>query len=156
SELARLRAKQAPELRRAIAAAIRPTAEKLSDYLLAAREVLLAGPDDQARAGQSFAERYRGRLAAVAEARQLAADRLQAWAEHLSSCDADDPFHTWTRVASDAKSREPRRLAETLAPVVAAITDKDRAAESAGSQVQVVVDYSASKPEAWMPDDSGF
>ena len=128
----------------------------MSDYLLAAREVLRAGPDDGAKASQSFAERYRRRLAAVAEARKLKADVLEAWTAHLVSCDADDPFHAWARVASEAEAREPLGLAKALSPVVASLMERDRASEAAGSPVQVIVDYSATKPDAWMPDDSGY
>src|SRR5262249_14069266 len=61
AELTKLRRQHAPELRRAIAAAIRPTAQRLCDYLLASREALLAGPDEDAKPSQSFAARYRRR-----------------------------------------------------------------------------------------------
>src|SRR5262245_58699032 len=121
AELTKLRRQHAPELRRAIAAAIRPTAQRLCDYLLASREALLAGPDEDAKPSQSFAARYRRRAASVAESRGLRADVLGEWMAHLVSSDSDDPFHAWARAASDARTREPSQLAEALAAIATTI-----------------------------------
>jgi hypothetical protein len=156
AELARLRERVRPELHRAIATALRPTAERLSDYLLAAREALLAGPDDDAKPGQPIADNYRRRLSTIAEAHRLNADMIGAWMTHLTTADADDPFHAWAHVAGDAQAGEPARLAEIIGPLAAALKEKDRSAEASLKNAQVIIDYSTAKPADWMPDDSGF
>src|SRR5262249_35069839 len=136
-ELAKLRERTRPEFHRAIAAALRPTAERLSDYLLAAREALLAGPDDDAKPGQALADKYRRRLSAIAEARSLNSDVLAAWMAHLTAADVDDPFHIWAHVATDVKARSADGLAEVIAPLGAALQEKERTSQTACKAGQV-------------------
>jgi hypothetical protein len=156
AELAKLRAKDEVALRRAAVDAIRPTVQRLSDYLLAAREALLAGPDDDAKPTQAFAAKYRRRSAAIAEARRLRPDVLEAWMAYLVSGEADDPFHVWARAASEAETRDPRRLADVVKPVRSVVEEKERAGQAFDKHAEIIVDYGTANAGAWMPDDGGF
>jgi hypothetical protein len=155
AELQALRQRAQAQLRKAVADALLPTAGKLSDYLLASREVLLAGPDDDARSGQAHAERYRSRSAIVAEARGLDVEILTAWMSHLRSCASDDPFYSWARLATQMGTREAARFAGELTRLHAAEAEKHRAVEATRKTAEIIVDYSHADPD-WMPDDCAF
>jgi hypothetical protein len=154
-ELQGLRERTSPNLCKALADALQPSARKLSAYLLAAREVLLAGPDDDARSGRTHAETYRFRLGGVSESRGLDLDTLTAWTSHLVSCTAEDPFYLWAHVATRAETREPAQFARELARFQAVEAEKQRAAEAGRKTAEIIVNYGQENPE-WMPDDCSF
>jgi hypothetical protein len=155
ADLASARRQAQPEVRKAIASLIRPAIEKLGDYLLASREVLLSGPDEDAKPGKSSAENYRGRLSSVAEARGLNAALLTAWTTHLLACPTDDPFYPWVRLATQAETREPARLASELAHLEAGELEKHRASLAAAKNSEIILDLSQANL-SWMPDDCSF
>jgi hypothetical protein len=154
-EVAALRQRTRPKMLEAVAAALHPVSEKFSEYLLASRDVLLAGPDDDAKPGQTHAEKYRTRLATAAEARGLNPETLAAWTNHLLTCNQEDPLYPWARLATQASTRDPARFASELGQLQAAETEKQRASEAAWKSAEIVIDYGQSNPD-WMPDDCSF
>jgi hypothetical protein len=129
-----LRQKARPAVQRALADAVRPTASRLAEYLLAAREA------------------KGGRLESIARARKLDEKQLARWVTHLRSAAraADDPLHAWAKVAADSRAGDPARLAEVLRPIVARWRER---ISDAGKGADVVIDYARCRPEDWMPDD---
>ncbi len=129
-DLAALRDQARPAVQRALAEAVRPTAARLADYLLAAREALTAD---------------RGRLQGIAEARQLEAGLLARWVAHLveAAADVGDPLHAWARP-------------QLLRPTVESWSKRSAEASAAIENAEAIVDYTAGKPAAWLPDDVTF
>ncbi|HVS39621.1 MAG TPA: PSD1 and planctomycete cytochrome C domain-containing protein [Gemmataceae bacterium] len=148
-ELAAARAKARPILGKAAADALRPTVDRMGDYLLAARECILAGPQKEPKSG-SFTEAYRKRVALIAGARNLDAALLGKWIAALldAARDPNDPLYTWAKVCGDAGCGDPKRLAEVLRPAPVN-EDLPHDAES-------VVDYALNRSAEWMPDDTTF
>jgi hypothetical protein len=136
-ELDALRQKARPAVQRALAETLRPGAERLADYLLAAREVMLGGAPSRPGVDR---------------------ERLARWVTHLrrAAQDASDPLHAWARAATDAGAGDPARLAERLRPMVAEGRKRSAEADAALKNADVVVDYTRSRPEEWMPDDVSF
>jgi hypothetical protein len=160
-QLRELRRKGRPEMQRTLAETVRPGAEQLADYLLAAREGLLAGPEFDGKPPvrpEQFRAAYRRRLESIAESRGLQPARLAAWVAHLISAveNTDDPFHGWAVAARDAGARDPRRLAETLGPTIADLRRRAAAGAECPKGTEVIIDYSRSESSRWIPDGSGF
>jgi hypothetical protein len=150
-ELDALRRKARPVVQRALAEALRPGAERLAEYLLAARAVMLDGTASRPAAEHERLER-------IARERRLAADRLARWVAHLGRAaqDTGDPLHAWARVAADAGAGDPARLAERLRPMITEARKRNAAADAALKGAEVIVDYSRCRPGEWMPDDVSF
>jgi hypothetical protein len=145
AELAALRERQRPVIQRALAAVVRPTAERLDDYLLAARECILS------ELVKCAADVRRPdccrRIQELATARHLDVALLARWVSHLldAAADASDPFHHWAKAAQDALTADSVHVAQGILPV---------AVGSKGERV--VLDYATSTSADWMPDDVTF
>jgi hypothetical protein len=136
-----LRAKARPAVQRALAEAVRPGAQRLAEYLLAARDVRGgAGPDSTARA------------------RKLDPDVLARWVRCLSAAARDerDPLHAWAKAAADPSASEPARLAQRLRPTVEDWHKQAARAAEALRGVEVIVDYARGRPADWLPDDMAY
>jgi hypothetical protein len=144
AELAKLRGRARGEVGRALAAAARPVVERLPDYLLAAREAILAGPKPDCEC--------------IAAARKLDAALLARWLAVLRNAarERDDPLHAWARLAADPASKDEKRFAELLRPLADDLRKRDAAAGTALKNAQVVIDYARSAPADWMPDGAAF
>jgi cytochrome c553 len=145
-DLDKLRDRARAAVLKALAEDVRPVAEHVADYLLAAREALGAG----AKSGAGGVEE-------VARARKLDAALLGKWTAHLLAAarDTPDPLHAWAVVATDAGSGEPKRLAETLKPLVEEGRRQDSDIAESLKGAEVVVDYTKPAP-GWLPDGVGF
>ncbi len=164
ADMAELRARSQPVLRRALAENLRPVAENLSAYLLAARAGVLAGPEfvaerkegDKSKTvrAEAFSEAYRGKLQALAKVGKLDADLLAVWVATLLNAaqNPNDPLHPWAKVAADRGADEPRRLAELLKPFVEAQRKRDADVK----KYAVVVDYARNSADEFLPDDLSF
>src|SRR5262249_33001922 len=143
ADLAKVRARARTEVSKALAAAARPVAERMADYLLAAREALLRPEPD---------------CETVAAARKLDAALLHEWLSAMlgAARDRDDPLHAWALVAADPPAQDEKRLAELLRPVVEDMRRREAAAAPALKNAQVVIDYGKSAPADWMPDGAAF
>jgi hypothetical protein len=141
AELAALRARARPVVQRALAASVKATLDRLDDYLLAAAAV-----------GRG------ARLGDVAANRRLDAALLGRWVDQLrrSANDPADPFHLVARIAADPKSNEPDHVAELIREFVADEAARESRAGASLEGAKVVVDYSRSKPDEWLPDDASF
>jgi hypothetical protein len=144
ADLAKLRGRARTELSKALAAAARPTTERMADYLLAAREALQAKPEPDCET--------------VAAARKLDAGLLHEWlgATLSAARDRDDPLHAWAKVAADPQAGDEKRLAELLRPLAEEMRRREAAADAALKNAQVVIDYGKSAPADWMPDGAAF
>jgi hypothetical protein len=159
ADLWELRRRGRAPVQRALAEAVRPGAERLADYLLAARAAMLAGPGaDSKAAGGAFSPTYRRRLEEVARARKLDADTLGQWVRCLleAARNADDPLHPWAKAACDAGAEDPRRLAALIAPVAEGWRQRDAEAAAALKGAEVIVDYARWGSASWLPDGVAF
>ncbi len=150
-ELDALRDRHRGELLRSIAAASRPTFDRLTDFLLATRDVseLVAAQPSTAVANV---------IQAVATKRQLDALRLQKWCEHVETAqqDRNAPLHAWALVARDEHAGKPERIRELLKSYIAEQAARaGRAAESL-KDAAVIVDYARPGDEDWLPDGAAF
>ncbi|HEY7155196.1 MAG TPA: PSD1 and planctomycete cytochrome C domain-containing protein [Gemmataceae bacterium] len=137
AELWELRAKGRASIQKALAEALRPGAERIADYLLAAREAM-----------QTHAEAEK--LEEIAHARKLDAAILGRWVAYLRTAarDVNDPLHVWAKVVSDRDtkfSRDAQRSADDRAPL-----------RVAAKQTEFVVDYSHCKAGDWLTDGFAF
>ncbi len=128
TELWELRAKSRAAIQKALAEALRPGAERLADYLLAARAAILAHADAPMRVTE------------IAHAHKLDAAILGQWIRHLTTAvrDENDPLHVWAKLAADpaAKfSRDPQGSAK---------------------RTQLIIDYAQSKSDDWLTDGFAF
>jgi hypothetical protein len=130
AELWELRAKGRAAIRKALAASLRPGAERLAEYLLAAREAMQAGADATPR-----------RMAEIAHTHKLDVALLGQWVTHLRTAadDEKDPLHLWAMFSRDARRSASRG-----------------AANQAKSDTQVILDYAHSAPKDWLPDGFAF
>ena len=121
--------------------ALRPGTERLADYLLAAREAMLA-PAEARRA-----------LKEIAKAHKLDAAILGRWITHLKAAarDENDPLHAWAKVAVDRERRVGRRARPTTR--VGGPTEE---AHPATTRTQLIIDYAHCKPEDWLTDGFAF
>jgi hypothetical protein len=154
-ELWQLRERSRPLLQRTLAESLRPAIPRLADYLLAAREAILLGPERQP--GGSFSNGYRQRMEQIAQAHKLDAALLERWVVTMLAAarDASDPLHVLAKVVGDAGAAEPKRLAALLKPL---IEDGRRrsAAAAALDGAEVVVDYRKPATGDWLPDGFAF
>src|SRR5206468_434064 len=122
ADLHALRDRHRPAVLRAVTEAARPVADRLADYLLAARAVL--GPTEAS-----------GEV--VAGERRLDPAVLAAWVELLRAAanDVTDPFHAWAVVTA----AEPGKTADGLRLVRETLRKQDAAAASALAGARVVV-----------------
>jgi hypothetical protein len=133
AELWRLRRRSRSVIQRAVAEALRPSVDRLADYLVAARAVIRSGtvPD-------------RRRVEEVARAHRLDAGLLDHWVAHLAALsDEGGPFYPWSRTACD-----PRGSAESLR----LFAERKRRATRLLAGVEVVLDFDKSNPADWLPD----
>ncbi len=138
-----------------MAMAARPVLERLDDYLLATRELALAGT---AEAGE--AETRASRLQAcqtLAAARGLNGDVLAQWWDELAKAGKDPlhPLYCWANAAGDAKADSPDRVAALLR---AASERWQREHERAREErpAQSIVDYAQLQPGQWFSDGLAF
>jgi hypothetical protein len=137
AELWEFRQKNRRALQKALAAALRPVAARTCDYLLAAREAMLAHADSPAR------------LAEIANTHKLDAAVLSQWLSHLAKAarDPNDPLHLWAKFAGDLVpkfSRDPKGSASSAPLRVAA------------KQTQSILDYAHCQPGEWRTDGFAF
>ena len=134
-KLAALRRCRESALRRALAAGLRPTADRFADLLRAAAAVR-TGIQPEA-AAQSF---------------QVEPAAVEAWVEELKAAAKDErhPLHAWAALA-DAKDFPARRK-----ELLAAVGRRTAAASHALNGAQVVADYRQLRPDGWYSDDVTF
>ncbi len=159
ADLERLQQRCQAQFRPALARRLKPTADRLADYLLAACEALRSRPallevrahgSKEGVRAATFGPLDRQHLDRIAAKRKLQADLLAAWtAETINA--GRDPQHflyPWAHVTADHP--------EGLKPLVAELKQQQTQAEQALQRLEVVVDYSRSRPEDWLPDDVSF
>ncbi len=144
-DLWRLRERSRPLVQRAVAETLRPGVERLADYLLAAREVMMI---------QQWTDvlPHLG-LEVIARAHHLDTARLEQWLAYLSRAarDPQDPLHAWAVMAWDAGAAK-----RVLPPLLDSWSRRAAAAKTALDLAEVVVDYRAANPADWMPDGVSF
>jgi cytochrome c553 len=101
-ELSRTEQEAARKLLPVFAEVVRPTVERLDQYLLAAKEVLQSVPANMAPGDPSSKLPDAERIQHVAAAYGVDAARLKSWCAHLRSSAGDDrdPFRVWARIAT--------------------------------------------------------
>jgi hypothetical protein len=151
-DLAKLRGQARRTIAAEMVAAQRPVLDKLADYLLAAREAILLGPEfDGAKKQAGFAPAYRAKIERLARERGLAADALTHLVAHLLTArgDAADPLHAWARLAEAKDADQPGRAAELLRSLVQGWRQQAGQADAALKQAKVVVDYADAAAGCW-------
>ncbi len=131
AELWELRRKGRRKIQKALADALRPGAERMADYLLAAREAKLAHADSPSK------------LTEIANAHKLDGAILDRWITNLTAAEHDDndALHRWAKVAADPAARShPDTRLNTQAPL----------------NVPVIIDYAQCKSEDWLTDGFAF
>jgi hypothetical protein len=98
AELWELRQQSRSKIQQALAETLRPGAERMADYLLAARAAMMAHADSSPR------------LTEIANAHKLDATVLGRWITHLKTAARDDGdlLHVWAKSAADLVSRDPK------------------------------------------------
>jgi hypothetical protein len=144
ADLAALRERGRRVIGKAVGESLKPAMSKVSDYLMAAREVIHSGLERKTED--------------VAAQRKLDPAILTRWVAHLllAANDPAEPFHLWAKVAADAKSGEAGRVASLVRSFVADGEARDAQAAAALRGAKVVIDYASSKPDEWFPDDASF
>jgi hypothetical protein len=139
AELWQLRQQGRKKIQQALAKALRPGAERIADYLLAAREVMREHADS------------RSRLAEIAAAVKLDAAILDRWVTHLktAACQVNDPLHVWVKAGTDSPVTNRR-----LPPP--GVTAKDNPPTSAAGSLISIIDYAHCRPEDWLTDGFAF
>jgi hypothetical protein len=134
AELWALRAKSRVTIQKALAAALRPGAERVADYLLAAREATLPGVDA-------------ARRMEIAKAKRLDPARLNQWIIQLEAAvrDENNPFHSWGFRQQEEKQGKQRDIP--------ANPQRETADDSS---VRTIVDYGRCKSEDWITDGYAF
>jgi hypothetical protein len=147
-DLAALRDEYRPRLQRVLARGMRPVAQRLAEYLSAARDALHSGLGTPAQ---------RPRLAALARADHLDETMLAAWVAHLAAVarDGNDPLHLVARAAAE-DLHDSRQLAELTRKTVGERRQKAAAGATARKTAGVVIDYARVKPEHWIQDGFTF
>jgi hypothetical protein len=137
AELWQQRARGRVTIQKALAAALQPGTERLADYLLAAREAMLAPADSPAR------------LAEIAKTHKLDAAMLGRWITHLRAAarDDNDPLHEWAN-----QWRQPPDGGSPL-PHPGALA---AGSPNSKSGTQLIIDYAHCKPEDWLTDGFVF
>jgi hypothetical protein len=130
-ELWALRQKSRGKIQRVLAEALRPGVERVADYLLAAREVMVNHADSQSRTAET------------ADAHKLDAAVLERWITHLKTAlhDSNDPLHAWANVAANPNAKIP---------------SDPQQSEKTTPEVQVIIDYAHCKPADWLTDGFAF
>jgi hypothetical protein len=131
AELWELRRNGRRKIQKALAEALRPGAERAADYLLAARQAMLAHADSSPR------------LSEIANSHKLDASILGQWITHLAAAEHEDndPLHLWAKAAVDTSSK---------------IRRDSRESKQAKSKVQIIIDYARCKPDDWLTDGFAF
>jgi hypothetical protein len=129
AELWQLREKGRAPIQKALAEALRPGAQRVREYLLAAREALVTH-----------------RPEAIAQARKLDPVVLGRWVTHLQAAtrDENDLLYAWAKIAADPSAKFSRD-AQRSAPL-----------RVAAKQTQLVFDYTRGNAVSWLPDGFAF
>ncbi len=130
-ELWELRRNGRRKIQKSLAKALRPGAESVADYLLAAKEAMVAHADSPSR------------LAKIASAHNLDAAMLGRWVTHLATAKQDDKdlLHRWAIVAADPAAKFPHETLPT---------------KQASSNVEVIIDYSHCNSDDWLTNGFAF
>jgi hypothetical protein len=141
AEIAELRQKNRAPLQAALVKAWRPTLERLADYLLAARAVLISNGRERAALIQE-----------TARTKNLNANLLERWTMCLAAAAKDprDPLHPFAKPASEA------RLTESFKPILDEWRKRAADADAALRDATVIVDYSKTNAETWLQDGVTF
>jgi hypothetical protein len=141
TEIAALRQKNRAPLQAALVEAWRPTLERLADYLLAARAVLISNGRERAALIQESAR-----------TKNLNANLLEQWTTCLAAAakDPQDPLHPFAKPASEA------HLTESLKPILEEWRKRAADADAALRDATVIVDYSKTNAETWLQDGVTF
>src|SRR5262249_52757890 len=133
-ELWRLRDRARKPLQQALAEALRPGAEHLADYLLAARRTIQGGP--------------------ALSPQGIDADRLARWVAHLRAAAKDeaDLLYAWATAAT----KEPKQQAVALAALVEGWRKRQSEADVALKGAEMVIDYDRAGAGAWAADGLSF
>jgi hypothetical protein len=151
-ELARLRGQAGRTIAAAMVAAQRPVLDKLADYLLAARDAILLGPEPGTkRTAEDFSPAYRAKIDALARARGLASDVLTGCVAHLLAVrgNAADPLHPWAKLAEAKDADQPGRAAELFRPLVEDWRRQAARADKSFKQAKIIVNYANSAAAFW-------
>lgn len=163
--LAACRREHRPALLRASMVDMRPTLDRLSELLLASREVLQSqAPIDAATTTEALAgspERERGKnlpgaaslaIAKVAGERGLAAEDLSRWVEAVreSLADTTSPLHLWASAVAATRLDESSPPASAVKASVKAMTPE------ATSEGDVVFDFGRASSQDWRQDGFVF
>ena len=151
-ELSALRKRATSDLTRVVLSTIRPGLKDLSTYLLAAKEVLQAGPD------RPVPGRLNRSSIAVARTRKLDVDRLRRLVQELvvAEKDRDNPLHAWSRLARAVKQDTPQAVGAALIPLKREWTRRQQAAGQALAGARMLVDFSKLQGAGWRQDGSAF
>ncbi len=162
-ELARLRDRARRQLGKALAEVTLSATDRLADYLLAGREILVeesgtrrdSSSDVHARDSK---EALHKRVLEVATAHKLDAVRFEAWVAELRQAagKANHPLHVWAKVAADPGAKDPNRLAELLRPLLKGMRRRAAAADASLQKARLIIDYASATPDTWMQDEATF
>ena len=152
-ELAALRGRFVPKLAKAVAASRTDGVRQIADYLLAAREVLLAANPDA------------GGVEAIARNASLKPKRLGLWVEHLRMAETNtaNPLHPFAINArrsrleqahsSQSANRDPQSAISDQSLVTSAPAHRDI---DLPANARVIADYSRPEHQPWKVDGEAF
>jgi hypothetical protein len=140
AELWELRQKNRAKIQKALAESLRPGAERVADYLLAAREAMQAPL----------------RLSEIANAHNLDAAILGQWRTHLTTAarEENDPLHFWSKKRLHNLSGGRQSPEKSLAQ--GADAPRSEILEATSKQAHLIVDYAKCKPGDWLADGFAF
>ena len=162
-ELARARVEDRAAVIRALKSMMEPDAGRMADYLIAAREVILLGPqigiskklDVTLTAGEA---ETRKRLAQIAIDRKLDQARLEEWVAIMleAAKKPEDPLYVWAKIAADPAAHEVKHLEQLLHTLGEEAQKKAKKATDSLKDSIVRFDYAKADKASWMPDGNAF
>jgi hypothetical protein len=154
-EVARCRQRNRAVILKALTTDAASAIDHSAKYLLAAREAN-ASKDDKSKGSSWFVDPERSRLLQIADKRGLDASILAEWVSAIASAarNADDPLHTWAKLAADRSLDTPHRLTAFLHDETERLRRRE-ATPPPGSD-QIVIDYANVKPSTWLADEGAY
>ena len=153
-KLAALEERYRGEILKAQEQACQPVLTRLPEYLLAAREAILAGPGMPSQPSvEDFSPELQGSINELATQRQLESRLLSRWVAAVlqAAGQVDDPLHAWSIFANDAEHAADRigRLAAERQGALAKTEDPF-------ADFDLIIDYARSGDDQWLVDGPTF
>ena len=145
---------------RATVESLRPTLDRMADYLIAAGEIVRNDAVQNDSGGKPSAEAATAsaHVHSIAERKRLDAAILASFCDEIRRAAADrfSLLHPLSVLARDTGQEDPRGFADALKPIVAGWQAEQSRAAAQPPGMSIVVDYGKPGPHDWITDGLAF